>query len=391
MAVAKHGKGRQRRHKRSLVTLHQRRAPGSAPGTVSAPPGAAPATLHAMAFGPDAFEERTAASLDEIAAWRADGKTLWLDVAGLGDVALLTRLGELFDLHVLALEDAASVHQRPKTEAYGDSVYVVLYMPAFVGALDLEQVSLFLGRDFVITVQQRVGDCFDGVRDRIRHDKGRVRRAGADYLAYALVDAIVDHYFPVLERYGDQLEMLEERVLAHPDPTSVAEIHAIRHELYALRRALWPTRDALAELARTEATPITHETQLFLRDCHDHAVQLIDMVDACRELGSSLMDIYLSGLSQRMNEVMKVLTLIATIFIPLGFIAGVYGMNFDADISPWNMPELRWRLGYPFSLALMFSVAAGMLLYFRRKRWLGAPPPIEKAVYTGPERRHESR
>ncbi|MEK7703525.1 MAG: magnesium/cobalt transporter CorA, partial [Myxococcota bacterium] len=317
------------------------------------------------------YDEGHVGAPSEIAAWRRPGRVLWLDVVGLGDAELVLELGSLFALHSLALEDAVNVHQRPKAEDYGDSVYVVLRMPSLVGSLDLEQVSFFLGTDFVITLQQHAGDLFGPVRERIRHDKGRVRQHGADYLAYALIDAIVDHYFPILEQYGERLDTLEERILARPEPASVSEVHAIRHELYALRRALWPTRDALAELGRTEATAISHETQLFLRDCHDHAVQLIDMVEACRELAASLMDLYLSGLSQRMNEVMKVLTLIATIFMPLAFVAGLYGMNFDPAASPWNMPELRWPFGYAFALALMASIAGGMLGYFRRKGWLG--------------------
>ena len=237
----------------------------------------------------------------------------------------------------------------------------------------MEQFSLFLGPNFVLTFDEQPGDCFDPVRERVRRKHGRVREAGADYLAYALLDTIVDCYFPLLERYGEQLEDLEETIISQPNHTVVAAIHDIKRDLLSLRRAIWPQRETFNTLLRDKTPLLTDETRLHLRDCYDHTVQLIDLIETYRELGADLMDIYLSSVSNRTNETMRVLTVIATIFIPLTFIAGVYGMNFNAGTSPWNMPELGWYWGYPLVLGLMAMVAAGQLFFFWRKGWLALP------------------
>src|SRR5262245_7632857 len=242
---------------------------------------------------------------------------------------------------------------------------------SMTGHLVSEQLSLFLGPDFVITFQERPGDCLEPVRERIRKQETRVREADAGYLAYAILDAVTDHYFPILEAYGERLEALEDRIVARPDRAVVAEIHDMKRELLYIRRAVWPQREALNTLVRDEIPHITAETRLYLRDCYDHSVRIIDLVETYREVCSDLMDLYLSSISNRMNEIMKVLTIISTLFIPLTFVVGIYGMNFDPQSSPLNMPELKWYFGYPMCLALMIAIAIAQLFYFRHKGWIG--------------------
>ncbi len=363
-----------RRVLRKARALYRKRRtrPGLPPGTVTAPPGAAPTQVHVIGYSPTELHEAELTDLAQLAALREAWPVLWVDVRGLGDAALLRRLGEAFAIHSLALEDVVNVHQRPKLEAYEDHEFLVLRMLRRAnGHLDSEQLSVFLCEGAVITFQERQGDCFEAVRQRIRKKRGRLRVARADYLVYALVDAVVDQVFPVLDQYGERLMVLEDEVLAHVAPHAPRELYLIRRELMAVRRVVWPLRDVLGRLARGDVSRVSPETQLYFRDTSDHAFQLLEILEACREATTGLVDLQLNSISQRMNEVMKVLTVIATIFIPLSFIAGVYGMNFDAS-SPYNMPELRWRFGYPFALALMAAVAGSLVLYFLRKGWIGS-------------------
>lgn len=358
-----------RKVRRPAKRVRRRRTPvGRPPGTLEADADAPPPVIRLIAFGPDEVVEREAADLESVREARGRWPVLWVDVDGLGDAALIAEIGRLFDLHPLALEDVLHVHQRPKHDEYGRCHFVVGRMLTPGERLDTEQVSLFFGRDFVVTFQERAGDCWEPVRERIRKAQGRVRSAGADYLAYALLDAIVDAYFPVLEEFGERLEALEDRVVARPDRSAIGEIHSARRDLLTLRRAVWPLRDALNSLQR-DVHLVTDETRVYLRDCYDHTVRIIDVIETGREIAAGLMEVYLSSLSNRMNEIMKVLTIIATIFIPLGFVAGIYGMNFNPEISPWNMPELNWRWGYPFALGLMAVVAGVLLAYCWRKGW----------------------
>jgi magnesium transporter len=236
---------------------------------------------------------------------------------------------------------------------------------------ETEQVSMFIGADYVITFQERQGDCFDPVRERLRRQKGRIRQSGADYLAYALIDAVIDAYFPVLENYGEELETLEDAVISAPRPEVIAQLHDLKRDLLALRRAIWPHREMINALIRDETELFAAPTRIFLRDCYDHAVQLLDVVETYREIASGLVDVYLSSMSARLNDIMKVLTIIATIFIPLNFIASLYGMNFDTEASPWNMPELGWSFGYPFALLLMLLSAIALVWLFTRRHWIG--------------------
>lgn len=343
--------------------------PGTSPGVLNVDPAAPPPQVHYFAYGDEHLEEGDLADLAALPGLRERFKVVWLDVQGLGDARLIESIGALFGLHRLALEDVVNVHQRAKVELYEGNLFVVLRMPEGERPLTTEQLSMFVGPGFLVTFQEHIGDCFDPVRARLRRG-GPIRGFGPDYLMYALIDATVDNWFPVLERYGEALEDLESQILARAGRTTIQEIHALRRDLLALRRAVWPLRDALGILYR-ETTPIVQaETRVYLRDCYDHAVQIIDLLENGRDLAAELTDLYLSMISYRMNEVMKVLTIISTIFLPLSFIAGVYGMNFDTSTSRWNMPELRWSLGYAFALGLMVATAIVMLVYFWRSGWL---------------------
>lgn len=354
-----------------LLRLRRHQGPGTPPGTVVAPPQAERTEVSVFGFGDGGFEESSLAAAAELEPFLERWSAIWVNVDGLGDTELIEGIGRRFGLHPLALEDVVGTHQRAKVESYEDHLYVVLKMVSLKESLEAEQVSIFLGPGYVISFQERRGDCLEIIRERLRKGRGRVRSAGPDYLAYAILDAIVDHYFPVIEALGEKLESLEEDVLSDPHAETVSEIHAVRRELLGLRRAAWPLREVMSGLYRDESPLISPSTRPYLRDCYDHTVQLIDVIETYRELAAGLIDIYLSSLGQKNNEVMKVLTIIATIFIPLGFIAGVYGMNFNPERSPWNMPELNWVYGYPFALFLMTATALGLIGYFAKKGWLG--------------------
>lgn len=304
------------------------------------------------------------------------GEVLWLDICGLADRDWLQEVAARFAIHPLAIADIANVPQRPKTEEYDTFTLCIAQMAMWhQEALHIEQVGLVLGDRWVITFQERDedGDVFEPVRQRVRSGKGRIRAGGADYLAYAILDAIVDGYFPLLETVGSHLEDLEFAVLDQPTPETGRVIHELKRTLLLLRRGIWPLRDALAVILRGDTNRFTAPTLVYVRDVYDHAVQVVDMVETYREFAASLMDVYLSAVNNRMNEVVKVLTIISTIFLPLSFIAGIYGMNFDTS-KPGNMPELGWPYGYELALGLMLSIALGMLWVFHRFGWLGKPP-----------------
>lgn len=372
------GKARQKGFaaNRQRLNRKHRTPPGAAPGTLIPDPEAEAPRIRVMAYGPDTLDESV---IDDVQALQNLIDTvpmLWVNVDGLGDLELIRSLGLLFGLHELALEDVVNVYQRPKVEDYDDHLFIVVRMPHGGEQVDTEQVALVLGPGYVLTFQEHVGDCFDPVRERLRKSpNGRIRGSGSDYLGYALIDAVIDSFFPVLEACGERLGDLEQKVLDQPSPGVVQDIYALKRDLLALRRAVWPLRDMANALIRDESRLISDRTRLFLRDCYDHCVQLMDMLESYREVASGLIDIHLSSVTAHTNEAMKFLTLIATIFIPLSFVAGIYGMNFDPEASPWNMPELDWYLGYPFALGLMLLVAAGFLIAFYRKGWLGGRRP----------------
>jgi magnesium transporter len=305
-------------------------------------------------------------------------------VDGLGDEAVLTKLGHLFDIHRLALEDVITVNQRAKIEDYDTRLFVVTRMLEPNEEAKTEQLSIFLGEGFVVTFQEHPGDCLDLIRKRIREGLGRVRKMGADYLAYCIIDAVVDAYFPYLDEFSETIETLEEDALYHPSPEIAARIHEAKRNLLVLRRAMSPMREALSMLLQGTGGHMTEATRVYLRDCYDHCIMLLEMIESYRELVGSLLDVYLSSMSNRMNEIMKVLTLIATIFIPLSFLTGVYGMNFDPESSPWNMPELRMRYGYPVFLAAVVCIGVFQLVLFWRRGWLGGTPGKASPSKSGP-------
>ncbi|HEX5726493.1 MAG TPA: magnesium/cobalt transporter CorA, partial [Longimicrobiaceae bacterium] len=302
--------------------------------------------------------------LETLRQMRGKWPVLWVNVDGVGHPGTVQALGDIFALHRLGLEDVTDVPQRAKVAAYGDHLLIVARMARLIPELDLEQIGIFVGRDYVLTFQERPGDPLDPVRARIRAGHPRIRGSGPDYLAYAVIDAIVDHYFPVLESYADRLDALEEEIVGRPSRRSMNRLHHAKRELMSLRRAIWPLRDALAALVREPGELVTQPTLVYLRDCQEHAVQIVDLVETYRDLGSSLTDLYLSSVSHRMNEIMKVLTIFASIFIPLGFVTGIYGMNLVHPPVAWY-----WRWGFAFGV--MGVVALGLLAFFWRQGWLG--------------------
>jgi magnesium transporter len=352
-----------------LPTFRRRAPVGTAPGTLISHPDAGPPVIRVTGYGTDSFEEVDAASPAVLATLRDRWPVLWVDVVGVGDADSIEAIGDVFQLHRLALEDVMNVHQRPKVEEYADYLFGVTRIASLGARVDTEQVSLFMGDGWVLTFQERPGDCWDLVRERLRSGRGRIRTHGADYLFYSLVDAVIDHFYPILEEFGERMELLEEEVIEKPRKELVGIIHAARRDLIALRHMMWPMRDAVGQLYRDPSQLVKDETRIYLRDSYDHTIQVIDLLENYREMASALMEVYLSSVNQRMNEVMKVLTIIATIFIPLTFIAGVYGMNFDPDASPWNMPELEWYWGYPVVMGIMLSIALGLLGFFKWKEW----------------------
>lgn len=313
------------------------------------------------------FREKQISDIEKCAPFRDTSTVSWINVDGIHDVHIIERLGRLFDMHPLILEDVLNTSQRPKFEDYESHVFAVLKMLRSPGDGELvrsEQISIVLGRNFVVSFQESIGDVFEPIRDRIRNAKGRIRKMGPDYLAYALLDAIVDGYFSVLEATGERIESLEEQLVREPTDRILREIHSLKREMIFLRRSVWPLRELIANLQRTESELVAESTGIYLRDVYDHTIQVIDTVESHRDIVASMIDLYLSSVSNRMNGVMKVLTIIATIFIPLTFVAGIYGMNFK------NMPELEWRWGYAVVLLIMVVIAAGMIVYFRKKKWL---------------------
>jgi magnesium transporter len=323
-----------------------------------------------MKYAPDHLEEHDNVAVAELKNLLDTEAVCWVDVQGLGDETVLRELADLFSIHCLALEDVVNVPQRPKVERFESHTLCITRMALQrEEGIEPEQVSLFLGSNYVLTFQERSGDVFDPIRNRIRQGGPVLRSSGPGYLAYALLDAVVDGYYPLLELFGEKLEALEDEIMAQPHPAALQEIHQTKRDLLAIRRSLWPQREAVNALIRDEDPLLTDTVRVYLRDCHDHCVQIMERVETCRELAAGLMDVYLSNVGNRQNEVMKVLTIMASIFIPLTFMAGIYGMNFE------NMPELHSRWGYPFLLAAMAVIAVGMVCYFRRLGWLGRQPP----------------
>ena len=313
------------------------------------------------------YQEKEVESVADCYTFKDTETVSWINVSGIHNTEIVQKMGDVFKLHPLVLEDILHTGQRPKIEEYEGYLFIVLKMlfrDKEKKDIISEQVSIVLTPHVVLSFQETEGDVFNLIRERIKEAKGRIRKMKTDYLAYSLIDAVVDHYFVVLEQLGERIEFLEEDLISDPHPATLRAIHGLKNELIYLRKSVWPLREVVSNLERGESPLIRKATRVFLRDVYDHTIRVIDTVETFRDLVSGMLDIYLSSTSNKMNEVMKVLTIIATIFIPLGFVAGLYGMNFD------NMPELHWRWGYFFALGFMFIAALGMLAYFKRKGWL---------------------
>jgi magnesium transporter len=345
--------------------------PGTAPATLTglAPGEGVAPEIRVVEYDHDSYSAREVRSVADLPRPDLqDGKVRWIEFNGLGEIEALSALGEKYNLHPLALEDIVHTGQRPKADSYDGQIFIVaqmIYRDEEDDRLVSEQVSMFLLPGFLITIQEDPKcDVFDPVRERARIGRGYIRKLGADYLAYALLDAIIDHGFPILECIGEGLEDLEDELLARPSKACVARLHDYRRTLLHLRRAIWPERDLVNALLHDDSALISKETKIFLRDAYDHAVRVMDMVESYRDLTASLLELYLSAVSQRTNEIVRVLTVISAIFIPLTFVVGIYGMNFD------NMPELRQPAGYFVVLGVMLCIALGELWFFKRKGWL---------------------
>ena len=344
---------------------------GAPPGTIVPPAVFVEPELHVISFTADVHEEHGVEKPSELRPLLDSDRVVWIDVHGLGDGTIVRELGELLGLHPLAVSDVIHVGQRPKVDAYDGVLFVVVQMATLIGEEEVrwEQVSMFLGPNYVLTFQETPGDCLDPLRERLRQPSRQIRNAGADYLACMVVDAIVDGYFPIIEFEGERIEVCEDEILDRPTPSTLAKLYEIKRNLTTFRRAVWPLRDALTRLMRNDELALSDSARLFLRDTTDHTMQVADVTESYRELATSLVDVYLSMVGQRTNEIMRVLTVMATIFIPLTFVAGVYGMNFDTR-KPMNMPELGWSLGYPFFWVVCLVIVGMLLVLFRHFGWL---------------------
>lgn len=321
-----------------------------------------------MNYDEASFQEKEVSAIEECFIFKDKPTVTWVNVEGIHQPEIIQKLGDCYGFHPLAMEDILNTDQRPKMEDYGDYLYIVLkmlYSNDKSTEIVHEQISLILGSNFVISFQEGIkGDVFNPIRERIRTGKGRIRNMGADYLAYSLMDAIVDNYFIVLEKMGGKIEDIEETLIKQPTAETLHMLHKFKREMIFLRKSVWPLREAISVLERGGSALIKEPTRMYLRDIYDHTIQVIDTIETFRDMLSGMLDIYLSSISNKMNEIMKFLTIIGTIFIPLTFIAGVYGMNFAF------MPELKWRWGYFLVLAFMLCIGIFMLFYFKRKKWL---------------------
>jgi len=323
--------------------------------------------IRVIDYDPESLEEKELLTAEDCSPYRDLPPISWINFDGLHETDLLEKVAIHFGVHPLVMEDVVNPNQRPKIEDHQDHLFIVFRMVYFdeeTLRISAEQISMIVGSNYVLSFQEKPGDVFEHVRERLRKGKGRLRTHGPDYLAYALLDAVVDHYFVVLERVGENIESLEEQLLENPSPELLQDVHRLKREMILLRKSIWPLREVVAALERTESDLIQEKLGLYLRDLYDHTIQVVEAVESFRDILSGLQDLYLSSISNRMNEVMKVLTIAATIFVPLTFVAGIYGMNFD------HMPELHWRFAYPVFWAVILILGGGMLLFFSRRRWL---------------------
>ncbi len=332
-----------------------------------------PIEITVFDFDEAQFDEKTIDHIEKCFTYRDTDTVTWINIDGVHDAKFIESIGSHFGLHPLVLEDIMNTGQRPKIEFFDEHVYFVLkmlYSDGKTKEIQAEQISIILTKNVVISFQERSGDIFDSIRDRIRGGKGRIRKMGTDYLAYTLIDAIVDHYFVIMESIGEVIEDMENELVENPQPETLQSIHRLKSDIIFLRKSVWPLRELISSLLRDENQLFSEATTIYLRDVYDHTIQVMDAIESYRDMISGMLDIYMSSVSNKMNEVMKVLTIFASIFIPLTFIAGIYGMNFNPDVSPFNMPELNWFWGYPMVIFVMIMMTGIMLFYFKRKNWL---------------------
>lgn len=328
--------------------------------------------LTVTVYNQDAYDEVVIDSFDQLPKLMQPGKMIWINSDGLKP-DLVGKIGSYFNIHPLTLEDVLNTNHRPKTEDHGRYIFVVVKMLGYNHGeenVKVEHLSIIVGRDFVLTFQEDRIDEFEIIRENIRQNKGRIRELNTDYLAYRILDLIIDNYFSVIENFGDRIEDIEDELLEKPTEATLQKLYKLKGDMILIRRAIWPLRETISSLEKLETDIIARSSRPYLRDLYDHVIQIIDTTENYREMVAGMMDIYLSSVSNRLNEIMKVLTIISTIFIPLNFIAGIYGMNFNTSVSRFNMPELNWVLGYPFVLTLMLIVAVLLLYFFSRKKWL---------------------
>ncbi|MFH2048637.1 MAG: magnesium/cobalt transporter CorA [bacterium] len=331
------------------------------------------ARIRVIDYDKDTLKELEITSIEDCFSFRDTPTISWINIDGLHNEQLLEKIGEHYGLHPLSMEDIANTGQRPKLEITDNYVLIILkmlYMDISNKEILSEQFSFIFGKNFVISFQEKVGDVFESVRERLRKTVPRTRLMNADYLAYALIDAVVDHYYVVLEEMSNNIESLEDLLVQHPQTDDLQTIHELKRQLVYMRKVTWPLREVIGGLERDETKLIKKETKIYIRDLYEHTIQVIDTVETFRDMVSGLLDIYLSSISNKMNEVMKVLTIIATIFIPLGFLAGVYGMNFDTSVSVLNMPELSSPYGYIMFWSIALIIGGGLFTFFKKKKWL---------------------
>ncbi len=363
------GKKRNQR-RRHRPRFRRRTHEPTLPDVVQPPVESPPPVVRVISYGPTQVEEFEGPELDKVPRLLEQHPVTWIDINGIGDGHLLQELRAMFGFHPLAMEDVVNAHQHAKIEPYDSHLFLVVRAVSMLEHPSTEQIAMFLGRNFLVTIQEKGGDRFAHLRRWITDSRGEIRQRGTDYLAYATIDSTIDTYFPVVDQYADRIDEIEASVANASGSETIEQIQEVGHGLLLVRRAIRPHRDMLTQLLRDRHTVIAENTRIYLRDCYDHTMQILEFVEVYRETTWSLRDYYLSVLSTRMNEVMKVLTLIATVFMPLSFIAAVYGMNFDTN-SPYNMPELKWRFGYPFAWGVMLATAAVMVVFFRKRGWLG--------------------
>ena len=316
-------------------------------------------------YSETSIEEKDVLTPEEVFAFKDKPTVTWINISGIHKVDIISKLGKHFGFHPLLLEDIVNTDQRPKIEDYGNHLFIILKMIYIdKNEIKTEQLSLIVGANFVISFQESEGDVFNHIRDRLRTGGTKIRRSGTDYLAHHLIDAIVDNYFAVLEKFGEKIELVEDKVLANPNKEVVTEINRLKRDMLFLRKSVWPLREVIGVLQREENDLIKKDTLVYFRDVYDHTIQVIDTIETFRDLLEGLLDIYLSSASNKLNEVMKVLTIISTIFIPLTFVVGIYGMNFE------HMPELAWEASYPAVMAFMAFIAVGMIVFFKKRRWI---------------------